>query len=122
MAVILLVEDDNFISTVLEKRLGEHYDVALARTTKDADVVLASKTVDLVLLDIVMPDEDGFSWLKRLKEPGGAHREVPVIILSNLDQREDVERGLKLGAEAYLVKGNMLPEEVVKKIEEVLAR
>ncbi|HLD25583.1 MAG TPA: response regulator [Candidatus Andersenbacteria bacterium] len=117
---ILLVEDDNFISTVLEKRLSEHYEVILASSTRAADEALAKQTVDLILLDIVMPDEDGFAWLKRVKTVGGTHKSVPVIILSNLDQREDVERGLALGAEAYLVKGNMLPEEVVEKIESVL--
>jgi DNA-binding response OmpR family regulator len=117
MARILLVEDDDFISAVLEKRLRENYDVVVAKSTKDADAALAAGPVDLVLLDIVMPDEDGFAWLTRVKADGSQYRSIPVIILSNLDQREDVERGIKLGAQEYLVKGYMLPEEVVQKIE-----
>lgn len=118
---ILLVEDDDFISAVLEKRLREHYDVALAKSAEAADAALAAGPVDLILLDIVMPDEDGFSWLERIKAKDGPHQNIPVIILSNLDQREDVERGLKLGAKEYLVKGYMLPEEVVQKIETYLS-
>jgi DNA-binding response OmpR family regulator len=89
----------------------------VAKSTKDADAALAAGPVDLVLLDIVMPDEDGFAWLTRVKADGSQYRSIPVIILSNLDQREDVERGIKLGAQEYLVKGYMLPEEVVQKIE-----
>jgi DNA-binding response OmpR family regulator len=120
MARILLVEDDDFISAVLEKRLRENYDVVLAKSAKDADAALAASPVDLVLLDIVMPEEDGFAWLTRIKADGSQYQNIPVIILSNLDQREDVERGMKLGAQEYLVKGYMLPEEVVQKIEAYL--
>ncbi len=74
---------------------------------------------DLILLDIMMPQLDGFGVLKELKSKKET-KNIPVILLSNLGQDEDVQKGKELGAADYLVKANMTPMQVVTKIKEVL--
>ncbi|KKT00861.1 MAG: hypothetical protein UV78_C0074G0005 [Parcubacteria group bacterium GW2011_GWA2_43_17] len=74
---------------------------------------------DLVLLDIIMPKLDGFSVLKKIKEDP-ATKNVPVILLTNLGQDEDVKKGNNLGAAGYLVKANLTPAQVVDKVKEYL--
>jgi len=74
----------------------------------------------LVLLDLILPGIDGFEVLKRMKEfPDTA--KIPVIILSNLGQREDVDRGLKLGAIDFLIKAHFTPGEIVARVKSILA-
>ncbi|PIR71849.1 MAG: response regulator, partial [Candidatus Nealsonbacteria bacterium CG10_big_fil_rev_8_21_14_0_10_37_25] len=74
---------------------------------------------DLVLLDLILPGIDGFEVLSKMKEDL-ALAQIPVIILSNLGQKEDVERGLKLGAVDYLIKAHFTPGEIIEKIKNAL--
>lgn len=119
---VLIVEDDSFISQFLETKLKEKHHAVVVTETKAADDYLKDHTVDLIVLDIMLPHEDGFTWLERLKGASNPHKDIPVIILSNLDQFEDVDRGRKLGAELFLLKGNLMPSEVAAKIDELLAQ
>ncbi len=73
----------------------------------------------LVLLDIILPGMDGFEVLKRMKENPELAK-IPVILLTNLGQQEDVERGMSLGAKDYLVKAHFTPGEIVEKVKVVL--
>ncbi|MBI1834009.1 MAG: response regulator [Candidatus Andersenbacteria bacterium] len=120
MAQILLVEDDSFISLFLESKLKEKgHTVTVAQDTKAAEKALKSATPDLVLLDIILPDESGFKLLERMK----AAKEwsaVPVVILSNLGQETEIEEGKRLGAVEFLVKGNYSPEEIVDRVANIL--
>jgi len=71
------------------------------------------------LLDLILPDIDGFEVLSKIKtDPALA--EIPIIILSNLGQKDDIEKGLKMGANDYLIKAHFTPEEVVEKIGIIL--
>jgi CheY-like chemotaxis protein len=70
-------------------------------------------------LDLILPGIDGFEVLKRAKADP-ATKDIPVIILSNLGQKDDIERGLELGATDFMVKAHFTPEEIVKKAKEVL--
>jgi len=74
---------------------------------------------DIILLDIMMPEIDGFMVLKNLKEDIDT-KDIPVIMLTNLGQEEDIEKGKNLGAIDYLVKANLTPGQVVAKVKEVL--
>ena len=74
---------------------------------------------DIILLDIIMPKIDGFAALKMLKEDA-ATKNIPVILLSNLGQEEDIKKGKELGAADYFVKANHTPAEVVVKVKQVL--
>ena len=71
------------------------------------------------MLDLILPGIDGFEVLSRTKEDP-ALSQIPVIILSNLGQKEEVERGLKLGAIDYLIKAHFTPGEIIEKIRAIL--
>lgn len=74
---------------------------------------------DIVLLDIIMPRIDGFGVLKMLKDDAEL-KGIPVILLTNLGQEEDIKKGQQLGAADYFVKANHTPAEVVQKVKQVL--
>ncbi len=119
---ILIVEDDSFISLFLEKKLTElGYKATVAGTTAQALEVLGKQSVNLILLDIILPDENGFTLLEKLKS-NPLHQNIPVIILSNLGQQSEIDRGKELGAIDFLVKGNYSPSEIVERITEILKK
>jgi len=74
---------------------------------------------DLVLLDLILPGLDGFEVLTKIKE-NPAVSQIPVIILSNLGQKDDIEKGLKMGAKDYLIKAHFTPAEIIEKIGIIL--
>jgi len=118
---ILVVEDDKFLRELICKRLrDEKFAVFEAIDGEEAFKVLDKETVDLVLLDIILPGVNGFEILKRLKEdPTIAH--VPVMMLTNLGQKSDVERGQELGADEYMVKAQYTPKEIIDRIKQLFA-
>lgn len=122
MAKVLLVDDDALLVRMYQKKLeNDGYEVA---TAQDGDVVLAKVSEfkpDLILLDIMMPKVDGLKVLSKLKENKKTSK-IPVILLTNIGgSDEDINRGLELGAVAYLVKASNKPAEVVAKVKEILA-
>jgi len=74
---------------------------------------------DLILLDIILPKKDGYTILLELKKDDGT-KDIPVILLTNLESAEDVQKAFERGATTYLVKSNYKMEDVVKKIREIL--
>ena len=79
--------------------------------------------LDLILLDIVLPKLDGFEVLKKIKsDKDSGMSKVPIILLTNLGQQDDVKQGMQLGADAYIIKAHFTPSEVVRKIKEVLSK
>jgi len=76
---------------------------------------------NIILLDIMMPEIDGFMVLKNLKSDIDT-KNTPVIMLTNLGQEEDIEKGKNLGAIDYLVKANLTPKQVVDKVKEILKK
>jgi len=122
MQTILLVEDDPFLIDIYTTKLKEvGFSVFVA---SDGEKVLAAATEnkpDLILLDIVLPHIDGWEILRKIREDEKL-KDIKVIILSNLGQRVEVEKGMKLGAEKYLVKAHYTPTKVVEEIKEVLKK
>ena len=118
---VLLIEDDSFISSMYEtklKKLG--FQVELIEDGQAAVDRLAQDPLpDLILLDIVLPKKDGFEILEGVRKDERT-AELPVILLTNLGQKPDVERGIKLGADDYIIKAHYTPTEVVNKITQVL--
>lgn len=120
MAKILLIEDDKFLRELIIQKLGkEGYDVAEAVEGESGIAKMKEEKPDLVLLDLILPGIDGFEVLSRMKKDSELSP-VPVVILSNLGQRDDVQKGIDLGAEDYLIKAHFTPGEIVEKIREVL--
>jgi DNA-binding response OmpR family regulator len=120
MAKILIIEDDRFLRELIARKLrNERYDVIEAVDGEEGIKKIKEERPDLVLLDLILPGIDGFDVLARAKEdPDTA--QIPVIILSNLGQREEVERGLKLGAIDYLIKAHFTPGEIIEKIKNII--
>jgi len=118
---ILLVEDDSFISQMYQTKLTNlGFAVELFDNGEDAAARLGQDPLpDLLLLDIVLPKKDGFEILEELRGQDRT-KNLPVILLTNLGQKPDVERGIKLGADDYIIKAHYTPTEVVEKITKVL--
>lgn len=119
---VLLVEDDSFISGMYQMKLSNmNYQVEVKEDGAAAWERLAQDPLpDLVLLDIVLPKKDGFEILEGIRADKRL-ADLPVILLTNLGQKPDVERGVKLGADDYIIKAHYTPSEVVEKITKVLA-
>jgi DNA-binding response OmpR family regulator len=115
---ILLIEDDKFLRTVLEKKLSsEGFEVVSAVDGDEALEKIISDKPDIILLDIILPKKSGFLVLDNIKKDP-EFKKIPVLIISNLGQEEDVKRGLSLGAIEYFVKAKVSLDDVVKKIKE----
>ena len=119
---ILLIEDEEMLANMYEVKF-KNDGFELVKALDGADGLEKAKTVspDFILLDIIMPKMDGFSVLKSLKEDA-ATKDIPVMLLTNLGQEEDIERGKKLGAVGYLVKANVTPSEVVEAVKKQIAK
>ncbi|MFH0804916.1 MAG: response regulator [Patescibacteria group bacterium] len=119
---ILLVEDDAFLGGMYVTKLNlEGFDVQLAGDGEKGLRLAQTMQPALILLDIVLPKMGGFDVLKSLRADQQT-RNIPVILLSNLGQREDVQRGLELGAQDYLIKAHFMPSEVVGKIAALIGK
>lgn len=115
---IMMVEDNEAIIMGLEYLLSqEGYHVDTARTISQAENLLERKEYDLVLLDIGLPDGDGFRLCSRIREK----YRIPVIFLTAREEETDVVRGLDLGAEDYVIKP-FRNRELVSRIKAVLRR
>lgn len=120
MSKILIVEDDRFLRELLTRKLVQgNYEVFEAIDGEEGLKKMKEIRPDLVLLDLILPSIDGFEVLRRIKEDISL-AQTPVFILSNLGQREDIEKGLKLGAVDYLVKAHFTPNEIIEKIKATL--
>ena len=120
MRSILLVEDDPFLIDIYVTRLkGEGYSVEVAPDGEIALDKLKKGKFDLAVLDIILPKLDGWEVLKRIKG-NPKFKNLKVIILSNLGQKEEVETGFELGAVKYFVKAEYTPTEVVEEIKKML--
>ncbi len=120
MKAILFIEDEpNLQKTVGQFLEKEGYQIKSALDGRLGLEIAKEFKPDLILLDLILPKKDGFQVLEELKKDQST-KEIPVIILTNLEEGSDVERALSLGATTYLVKANYELEEVVKKIKETL--
>lgn len=117
---ILIVEDDKFLRDLIVQKLHkEGFAVLEAIDGENGIKVTKEKKPDLILLDLILPGLDGFEVMKILKSDP-ATSQVPIIVLSNLGQKEDMDRALAGGAEDFMVKAHFTPGEIITKIKSVL--
>jgi two-component system phosphate regulon response regulator PhoB/two-component system alkaline phosphatase synthesis response regulator PhoP len=117
MKKILLIEDDPLLIDIYRTKLNiANFDVVIINDGEKALEVVEKEIPDAILLDIVLPKIDGWEILKAIKSK---KKGIKVIVLSNLGQKEEVEKGLSLGAEKYLIKANFTPSDVVSEIEKL---
>lgn len=118
---ILIIEDDRYISKMYQLKLSlEGYEVQVAENGREGVDRVKEFMPDIILLDILMPELDGFEVLKIVKGDE-ATKDIPVLIMSNLGQEDHVEKGMKLGAIGYIVKSQYTPSKVVEKIKSVIS-
>jgi len=116
---ILIIEDDDFFRQMISKKLQKDFEVGSARDSKEAFAYLETDFPNLIILDLILPGLDGFeilSIIKKDKRTAG----IPVLVLSNLGQTEEIERAKSLGAIDFLVKINFTIEEILEKIKKIL--
>lgn len=119
---ILIAEDDPFLSQMYSEKLEmENYDVVLATDGEEALDKMRLIKPDLILLDIMMPKKDGFEVLKE-KMLDKDIKNIPVIVLTNLSQNEQIKKCYDLGAKDFLIKAYFVPAEVIKKVQDVLGK
>jgi len=119
---ILIIEDDVFIMDMYETKFKMAGFEVLRAENGDKGIKVARKEKpDLIVLDIVMPQMDGLEVLKVAKGDSEL-KDIPVVLLTNLGQRENIEEGLKLGADDYIIKAHFTPDEVVGKVKKVLRK
>ncbi|MDA3840735.1 MAG: response regulator [Patescibacteria group bacterium] len=119
---ILIVEDDEFLLSMYSTKFEiEGYEVVMASDGEMGVEKAQKEKPGIILLDIMLPNMDGFDVLKKLKADTTTSA-IPVILLTNLSQKQDVEQGLSMGADDYLVKAHFMPSEVVDKINRLLGQ
>ncbi|MDP3296308.1 MAG: response regulator [Thermodesulfovibrionia bacterium] len=117
---ILFVDDTKMFQSIYKSKLmSEGYEVKTADNGLEAIKSLSEEKPDLILLDLNMPVMDGFKVLQAVKA-NPIFSSIPVIIFSSRGQAEEIEKAVNLGADGYLVKTTTTPNEVVKKVKEVL--
>jgi len=120
MKKILLVEDDPFLIDIYTTKLKKvGFEVCVSRDGESALQLIEKERPDLVLLDIVLPHIDGWEILRKIKN-NEKLKDIKIIILSNLGQKHEVEKGLKLGATKYLIKAHYTPTQIVEEIKNIL--
>jgi CheY-like chemotaxis protein len=121
MIKVLVAEDDAFLSSLLLRDLiAEHFEVSAAYDGVQALETNKSWHPDLILLDLLMPNKDGFEVLSALRADPETSKTL-VIALSNLSDPETIERVKKLGVSEYVIKANTTPHEVAQKVRAFIA-
>ena len=118
---IIIIDDDRFLLDMYAMKFGEQgFDVHPCSSAEEAlEQAASGVNAEIFLVDIVMQKMDGFTFVKTLKEKKLAEKAV-VIILSNLGQKEDIDKGLAVGADGYIIKASATPSEVVTKVLEIV--
>ena len=119
---ILIVEDDTSLVKLIKEALNQkNFEVIMALDSDEAMNKALTEKPQAIVLDVLLPANSGFDCLKKLKSRKET-RQIPVIILSNLGQAEEIRKGLALGAVDYLVKADFSIDQIVAKITNQLKR
>ena len=117
---ILIVEDDVFLADLYRTKFElEGFEVYVAYDGEKGLELVSKKKPAVILLDLILPKLSGFVVLENIKKDKNLSS-IPVILLTNLSQKADVEKGLSLGADDYLIKAHFMPSEVVAKIKDLV--
>lgn len=120
--VIMWVEDDLLLSDMISRKCSINKCTLLhAVDANQAFAILKTTTPDIIILDILLPGKNGFEILEEIKNKEET-KNIPVVILSNFGQKEEIEKGLNLGAEKYLVKATLTLDEILVQVNDVLEK
>ncbi|MEI7688572.1 MAG: response regulator [Candidatus Nomurabacteria bacterium] len=122
MKKILIIEDDEFLQGLEATKIkNSGYEVITAINGEDGMRRISDSKVDLVLLDLLLPNYDGFQILKKIRE-GELNKNIPVIVFSNLSEKSDIDKANGLGATRFMIKSNFSLEELVEYINKILLK
>jgi len=124
MRKILIVEDDSFLQGLEARKLEkENYNVITASNGEEAmkKINENGKEIDIILLDLLLPDIDGFEILKKVRETESI-KNMPVIVFSNLSEQRAIDKSKELGATDFMIKSNFTLDELIKHINAVLTK
>ena len=122
MAKILIVEDETTLHKSLEEFLESEGHEILGAFDGEKGIELAkSKKPDLILLDVILPKKDGYEVLDEFKKDEKT-KNIPIIILTNLESAEDIQKAFDKGATTYLVKSDYKLEDIATKVKETLRK
>ena len=117
---ILLVEDDRFTAKMYSAKFShDGIDLKVAEDEEQMLALLKESLPAVIFLDLILPKKNGFEILEDLKKDSHL-KNIPILILSNLGQKSDIERGLSLGAKEYLNKTDVRIEDVVSKAKKYM--
>jgi len=117
---VLLVEDDPMIVEMYKMRLeAEGYEVLITDKGSEALEIAKKQQPAVILLDVILPEVDGFAVLENLKSETET-KNIPVLMLTNLSQESDREKGLKIGASEYFVKAEHTPADIINAVKKII--
>ena len=124
METILVVEDDKLLGKSIVAVLeDEGFAVRWAKNSDEVFASLADTQIDLIYLDIMLPGGlDGYEILRKIKMPGSMWRNIPVIMLSNLGQMDEIDKAIELGALDYIIKANVDLDKFIKITNKTLSK
>lgn len=120
MIKILVLEDDTFLLSAYKlkfEKLG--YEMKSATSGSEGLEILKSWRPEVIILDLIMPDMDGYSFLKEVKADP-KYKDIIVMVASNLGQKEDVDKATGMGADAFVVKGDLSLTELASKLDNLI--
>ena len=107
MKTILIVEDDKLLGKAVAETLEEGgFSIFWARNADETYEALNNQEINLVFLDIMLPEPDGYEILRTMKQDEN-HKKIPVVMLSNLGQMDEINKAMELGAKDYIIKANI---------------
>ena len=117
---IMWVEDDVFLSDIISKKCETNSCSLFHAIDYDGTFeLLKDLEPDVIILDILLPGKNGFEILQELRKMDKT-KDLPIIILSNFGQKEEIEKGLKLGADKYLIKATLTLDEILGEVNKVM--
>jgi DNA-binding response OmpR family regulator len=120
MKKILIAEDDKFLASAYKLKLTKAgFEVLIGANGNEIMDLLKTFLPDLILLDLVMPIKDGFTTLAEIRAINTFNK-IPVLVASNLGQKEDIDKAIKLGANGFVVKSDMSLDDLILKINEMI--
>lgn len=120
MKKVLIIEDDSFLLELEATKIKKNnYEILTAQTGEDGMKKILEPGVSIILLDLLLPNFDGFEILKKIKETE-ATKKIPVIVFSNCAEQKDVDKAIGLGATRFMVKSNFSLEELIEEINKYL--
>lgn len=118
---VMWVEDDQFLNDIISHKLSlTKCNFFHATEGNEALKIISQEIPDIIVLDVILSGMDGFEILRRIKNDDKT-KHIPVMILSNLGQASDVEKGKNLGAVKFLIKATVTPNEIIDQIKEILS-